>query len=103
MRLPRTSLTDPAMSWPSERPSMQAVRLICASEVVVWRSPAMTGSAGRYISRESGPKDASKPSTSTIHNRLPLVISFDCEAIDMRDHKLSYVIHLTYHWDRLFV
>ncbi|BFT75671.1 hypothetical protein PAENIP36_71130 [Paenibacillus sp. P36] len=53
-----------------DSPSIQAVRLIWASEVLVWRSPARFGSAGRYISSESGPKDARDPSTSTIHNRL---------------------------------
>ncbi len=69
-RLPRTSLSGPASSCPSDSPSRQEVRLSCAIEVLVCRSPSSMGSAGRYISSDNGPKADKMPSTKAIQMRL---------------------------------
>src|SRR5699024_2401288 len=65
--LPLISLNGPKTSWPPASPSRQAVKLNWASEAVVFRSTANSGSAGKYMSIDNGPNAVSDPNIRTIH------------------------------------
>ncbi len=64
-RRPKASDSGPMTSWPTERPSSMPVSVSCTAESPAWRSSAIRGNAGRYMSIVSGPSAISAPSTST--------------------------------------
>src|SRR5829696_2811559 len=68
-RRPRRSDRGPAINWPTARPTRQDVIVNWAPEAEVCSSSASCGRAGRYRSRDSGPKVDSMPSTTIIRSR----------------------------------
>ena len=66
VRRPRTSLSGPAITCPTATPMRHAVRVSCTWPVrCSSSSPAMAGSAGRYMSIERGPIADSAPRMSS--------------------------------------
>lgn len=59
--LPRISLSGPATSCPRARPSRNAVRLNWANDAGDPKLSESLGSAGKYISTDSGPKAERDP------------------------------------------
>ncbi|MNJ66146.1 hypothetical protein D3C77_621980 [compost metagenome] len=78
LRLPKTSLSGPAINCPSASPSRHAVRVNCAIDAVVFKSSASLGNAGRYISSERGPNADNEPKIIAFLVRLdefPIMIA----------------------------
>ena len=65
-RRPRASLIGPASTCPSASPTIDVVSVSCAAEADAGRSRAISGSAGRYRSIESGPNAVSAPSSTYV-------------------------------------
>src|SRR5258708_14572319 len=74
-RRPRASLMGPAIIWPSDRPRIQAVKVICASDIVADRWWLTVGREGKYISVDSGPNAVSPPRMSTWRARTRVDVS----------------------------
>src|SRR5579875_18972 len=66
-RRPKRSLSGPIMSWPTPRPTRHAVSESWIDDALAWRSAVKVGSAGMYMSMQSGPKSDSVP---MVTNRL---------------------------------
>lgn len=64
-RRPKASESGPITNWPRASPRSMPVSVSWTAESVAWRSSAMRGNAGRYMSIVSGPSAISAPSTST--------------------------------------
>ena len=58
---PYLSLIGPKNIWPKARPSMLVARPICTCDAVVWKTSAIEGNVGRYISVTKGPNAESIP------------------------------------------
>lgn len=65
---PRLSAIGPYKSCPNANPSMYVLRVICALPAGTPNCCEITGSAGRYISIESGISMARRPRINTILN-----------------------------------
>jgi hypothetical protein len=81
--LPRTSLTGPATTWPTEMPMRQAVRVSWTWEGVLSISPLIAGSAGRYMSMARGPIADRAPRISSRPRRSCLTTGCVACATDM--------------------
>ena len=68
-RRPTMSDSGPMTSWPSARPTNVPASVSCTADDGVFRSSAMAGSAGRYMSMVSGPRAMSAPSTRITRRR----------------------------------
>ena len=63
-RRPSRSDSGPVITCPTASPTMHADNVSCAAEDVEFSSPGSSGSAGRYMSRHSGPNADSAPSAT---------------------------------------
>lgn len=63
LRRPQRSLIGPTTSWPNAIPAMHAVRVSWTVAAGAVRESATAGSAGRYMSMESGGSAVSPPRT----------------------------------------
>ena len=70
-RRPNRSDSGPVISWPAASPRMQDDKVSWAADVVDPSAPASSGSAGRYMSRQSGPKPDSAPRAMISHRPPP--------------------------------
>src|SRR6266496_2959113 len=64
-RRPRASLMGPTITWPSDRPSIRAIKVSCVCDIVAARSWLTVGREGKYISLDSGANAVSPPRMST--------------------------------------